>query len=51
MQVSMLLALELIIFPTGCGWWLDLCSLGLTGMNFQDRIDFASKNPCTANFL
>jgi len=50
-KVCLLLGLELIIFPTGCGWWLDLCSLQLVDATVSDRVSYLAANPWTAHFL
>jgi hypothetical protein len=39
-KVSVLLLIELVAFPTGCGWWLDMCSLHVLDATGAQRMAF-----------
>ncbi|XP_031563606.1 E3 ubiquitin-protein ligase MARCH6-like [Actinia tenebrosa] len=50
-KVSLLMVVEIGLFPLVCGWWLDICSLALFGATLKDRIQSMSAAPGTAMFL
>lgn len=49
-KILVLILFEFGIFPLGCGWWLDICTLDLVGGTLQSRISFCHMVPwlCTA---
>lgn len=49
-KILVLILFEFGIFPLGCGWWLDICTLNLVGGTLQSRISFCNMVPwlCTA---
>uniref|UniRef100_A0A915NF86 RING-type E3 ubiquitin transferase n=1 Tax=Meloidogyne floridensis TaxID=298350 RepID=A0A915NF86_9BILA len=51
LKVFLLVITELIIFPILCGWWLDICSLPLTGVTLDDRIRSFRHYPTSSFFL
>ena len=50
-KVALLLALEVAIFPTLSGWWIDICSLKLCDSTLADRINYLYTAPGTTTFL
>ncbi|KAK2554679.1 E3 ubiquitin-protein ligase MARCHF6 [Acropora cervicornis] len=50
-QVSLLMLVEIGLFPLVCGWWLDICSLSLFGVTLKDRLLSVDSAPGTAMFL
>ncbi|EDV28674.1 uncharacterized protein TRIADDRAFT_49644 [Trichoplax adhaerens] len=50
-KVSLLLIVEVGIFPVVCGWWLDICSLPLFGSTMEDRQKSFRSSPGAAMFL
>lgn len=50
-KVGMLLAVELVAFPIGCGWWLDMCSLHLVDAHADQRFSFLKLNFLASHFL
>lgn len=41
-QVSLLVVVEIGVFPLICGWWLDICSL-VSGFQYKDYCVFCFK--------
>ncbi|CAH3042084.1 unnamed protein product [Pocillopora meandrina] len=50
-KVSLLMLVEIGLFPLVCGWWLDVCSLSLFGATLKDRLLSVDSAPGTAMFL
>ncbi|XP_068697497.1 E3 ubiquitin-protein ligase MARCHF6-like isoform X2 [Montipora foliosa] len=50
-KVSLLMLVEIGLFPLVCGWWLDICSLSLFGVTLKDRLLSIDSAPGTAMFL
>ncbi|CAD5209375.1 unnamed protein product [Bursaphelenchus xylophilus] len=50
-KVFLLITMELCIFPTVCGWWLDICSLSLTGNSLDGRIKAFQNYPTSSIIL
>ncbi|CAD5206513.1 unnamed protein product [Bursaphelenchus okinawaensis] len=50
-KVFLLITMELFIFPTVCGWWLDICSLSLTGNTLDARIRAFQNYPTSSVVL
>lgn len=50
-KVALLVTLEIGLFPTVVGWWLDICSLPLFGTTLQNRIDNFYTSPGTSLFI
>ena len=50
-KVGGLLVVELGIFPAGCGWWLDACTLRLFGATLPGRLAFAHGAPLTSTLV
>ena len=50
-KVVSLLAIELVAFPIGCGWWVDLCTLCLVGSSLSQRLEVLYASPATSQFL
>ncbi|XP_074616038.1 E3 ubiquitin-protein ligase MARCHF6-like [Acropora palmata] len=50
-KVSLLMLVEIGLFPLVCGWWLDICSLSLFGVTLKDRLLSVDSAPGTAMFL
>lgn len=51
MKVSLLIVLEVFIFPSFCGWWLDVCSLPLTGATLKLRLKTLTLYPLSSVFV
>uniref|UniRef100_A0A7E5A273 RING-type E3 ubiquitin transferase n=1 Tax=Panagrellus redivivus TaxID=6233 RepID=A0A7E5A273_PANRE len=51
MKVSLLIVLEVFVFPSFCGWWLDICSLPLTGGTLSMRLKTLSAFPLSSVFI
>jgi len=51
LKVSLLMAIEIGLFPLICGWWLDTCSLPLFALTVKDRKESFLYAPVTATFL
>lgn len=47
MKIVVLILLEFGIFPLGCGWWLDLCTLEILGGSLQSRLAYCHDSPWT----
>lgn len=49
-KIVVLILFEFGIFPLGCGWWLDLCTLSILDSSVESRASFCRENPwtCTA---
>ena len=43
--------LQVAIFPTLSGWWIDICSLKLCDSTLADRINYLYTAPGTTTFL
>ncbi|XP_077414393.1 E3 ubiquitin-protein ligase MARCHF6-like isoform X2 [Vanacampus margaritifer] len=50
-KVSLLVVMEIGLFPLICGWWLDLCSLEMFDATFKDREQSFDSSPGTTMFL
>ncbi|KAI6182505.1 RING-CH-type domain-containing protein [Aphelenchoides bicaudatus] len=50
-KVLLLIITELILFPILCGFWLDLCSLSLTGSTLQNRMKTFHSYPVSSTVL
>eukprot|EP00897_Mesotaenium_endlicherianum_P009194 jgi/Mesen1/8302/ME000451S07505 len=50
-KVGGLLLVELGVFPLLCGWWLDVCTMGLFGATLQQRTAFLASMPLVSVFL
>ena len=50
-KVGVLLMVELVAFPMGCGWWLDFCSLDVLGATYVQRIAFLRKHLLVSHFV
>lgn len=50
-KVSLLVVVEIGIFPLVCGWWLDICSLPLFNASLSDRKMSVRTAPGTAMFI
>lgn len=50
-KVSVLLLIELVAFPTGCGWWLDMCSLHVLGATGAQRMAFLRSHVLISHFV
>ncbi|XP_047132689.1 E3 ubiquitin-protein ligase MARCHF6 isoform X1 [Hydra vulgaris] len=51
LKVSLLMVLEIGLFPLICGWWLDICSLPLFAITLKDRKESFIYAPGTTTFL
>lgn len=51
LKVFLLVITELIIFPILVGWWLDICSLPMTGVTLDERIRNFRHFPSSSTFL
>eukprot|EP00111_Clytia_hemisphaerica_P002627 TCONS_00007456-protein len=51
LKVTLLMTIEIGIFPLIIGWWLDICSLPLFAITTKDRKDSFLYAPATATFL
>lgn len=47
-KIIVLILFEFGIFPLGCGWWLDVCTLNLVGATLQSRLAFCRSVPWLA---
>uniref|UniRef100_A0A3P9CBV3 E3 ubiquitin-protein ligase MARCHF6 n=1 Tax=Maylandia zebra TaxID=106582 RepID=A0A3P9CBV3_9CICH len=50
-KVSLLVAMEIGLFPLICGWWLDICSLEMFDATLKDREQSFDSAPGTTMFL
>ncbi|KAL4635151.1 E3 ubiquitin-protein ligase MARCH6, partial [Arapaima gigas] len=50
-KVSLLVVVEIGIFPLICGWWLDICSLEMFDASLKDRETSFDSAPGTTMFL
>ncbi|MEQ2242595.1 E3 ubiquitin-protein ligase marchf6 [Ilyodon furcidens] len=50
-QVSLLVVMEIGLFPLICGWWLDVCSLEMFDATLKDREQSFDSAPGTTMFL
>lgn len=46
-KIVVLILFEFGIFPLGCGWWLDLCTLEILGGSLQSRMSYCRDSPWT----
>uniref|UniRef100_A0AAY4A7Y5 E3 ubiquitin-protein ligase MARCHF6 n=1 Tax=Denticeps clupeoides TaxID=299321 RepID=A0AAY4A7Y5_9TELE len=51
LQVSLLVVVEIGVFPLICGWWLDICSLEMFDATLKDRELSFESAPGTTMFL
>lgn len=51
LQVSLLVVMEIGLFPLICGWWLDICSLvrQSCSVNSTDSLDTVTYWPVMTN--
>ncbi|TNN77286.1 E3 ubiquitin-protein ligase MARCH6 [Liparis tanakae] len=50
-KVSLLVVMEIGVFPLICGWWLDICSLEMFDATLKDRQQSFDSAPGTTMFL
>ncbi|XP_022603787.1 E3 ubiquitin-protein ligase MARCH6-like [Seriola dumerili] len=50
-KVSLLVVMEIGLFPLICGWWLDICSLEMFDATLKDREQSFDSAPGTTMFL
>ncbi|XP_078720049.1 E3 ubiquitin-protein ligase MARCHF6-like [Lampetra fluviatilis] len=50
-KVSLLVVVEIGVFPLICGWWLDICSLEMFDATLKDREASFQSAPGTTMFL
>ncbi|XP_041101882.1 E3 ubiquitin-protein ligase MARCHF6 isoform X2 [Polyodon spathula] len=50
-KVSLLVVVEIGVFPLICGWWLDICSLEMFDASLKDREVSFQSAPGTTMFL
>uniref|UniRef100_A0A3B4GVK7 E3 ubiquitin-protein ligase MARCHF6 n=1 Tax=Pundamilia nyererei TaxID=303518 RepID=A0A3B4GVK7_9CICH len=50
-KVSLLVSMEIGLFPLICGWWLDICSLEMFDATLKDREQSFDSAPGTTMFL
>nr|PNR39211.1 hypothetical protein PHYPA_019489 [Physcomitrium patens] len=50
-KVAFLLFIELGVFPLLCGWWLDVCTLGIRDVTLTQAVSFLSSSPSMSSFL
>ncbi|ELT87335.1 hypothetical protein CAPTEDRAFT_168587 [Capitella teleta] len=50
-KVSLLVVVEIGLFPLVCGWWLDVCSLSLFDASLKDRVSSFRLAPSTSMFI
>ncbi|XP_047224074.1 E3 ubiquitin-protein ligase MARCHF6-like isoform X2 [Girardinichthys multiradiatus] len=50
-KVSLLVVMEIGLFPLICGWWLDVCSLEMFDATLKDREQSFDSAPGTTMFL
>lgn len=48
-KIVVLILFEFGLFPLGCGWWLDVCTLDILGASLQSRLTYCHDSPwiCT----
>eukprot|EP00737_Agarophyton_chilense_P000307 gb/GEZJ01000350.1/.p1 GENE.gb/GEZJ01000350.1/~~gb/GEZJ01000350.1/.p1 ORF type:complete len:1051 (-),score=144.27 gb/GEZJ01000350.1/:1268-4420(-) len=46
-KIVVLILFEFGVFPLGCGWWLDICTLELFGGTTQSRLAYCRQSPWT----
>eukprot|EP00177_Eucheuma_denticulatum_P004981 GFKZ01009064.1.p1 GENE.GFKZ01009064.1~~GFKZ01009064.1.p1 ORF type:complete len:1135 (-),score=143.58 GFKZ01009064.1:1013-4417(-) len=46
-KIVVLILFEFGVFPLGCGWWLDICTLEIFGGTLQSRLTFCQGSPWT----
>ncbi|CDF36468.1 unnamed protein product [Chondrus crispus] len=46
-KIVVLILFEFGIFPLGCGWWLDYCTLEILGGSMQSRVSYCRESPWT----
>ncbi|XP_076018405.1 E3 ubiquitin-protein ligase MARCHF6-like [Genypterus blacodes] len=51
LKVSLLVVMEIGLFPLICGWWLDICSLEMFDATLKDREQSFDLAPGTTMFL
>ncbi|KAH7728462.1 E3 ubiquitin-protein ligase MARCH6 [Aphelenchoides avenae] len=51
LKVFLLVVVEVIFFPIICGWWLDICSLPVTGVTLDARLKSFRAYPSSSVFL
>jgi len=50
-KVAFLLFIELGVFPLLCGWWLDICTLGIRDVTLAQAVSFFMTSPSMSSFL
>ncbi|CAK9266883.1 unnamed protein product [Sphagnum jensenii] len=50
-KVIFLLVIELGVFPFLCGWWLDICTLGMLEATISHRMAFFWTNPLISSLF
>lgn len=50
-KIVVLIMFEFGIFPLGCGWWLDMCTLDIFGGSVQSRMTYCNDSPWTCTGL
>lgn len=50
-KVVVLILFEFGIFPLGCGWWVDVCTLDIVGSTLDSRVAFCRDFPWTCTAL
>lgn len=50
-KVAFLLFIELGVFPLMCGWWLDICTLGIRDGTLTQAAAFFMTSPSMSSFL
>lgn len=50
-KVSLLVVMEIVLFPLVCGWWLDICSLSMFDATLKDREHSFQVAPGTSMFI
>ncbi|CAH1780425.1 unnamed protein product [Owenia fusiformis] len=50
-KVSLLVVVEIGVFPLVCGWWLDICSLSMFDASLKDRENGFMMAPGTSMFI
>lgn len=50
-KVAFLLFIELGVFPLLCGWWLDICTLGIRDVTLTQAMAFFMASPSMSSFL
>lgn len=46
-KIVVLILFEFGIFPLGCGWWLDICTLDILGGSLPSRLAYCHDSPWT----